>query len=308
MKVLITGANGFVGTKLISTLSSIEGWEITATGREADTQLKCSYVQCDLTYYNFVVEMLQELKPDFIFHLAGMIPGVRDNFEDKMISANLVTSLNLLEAISRILPTCRILMMGTAAEYGRIAEKENPIAEDFICRPEGHYALSKYWMSKASLDYYQRKKIDVIIARCFNVIGPGISQDNVAGAFLMKAKNAILEGNRTVKMGNLSAIRDYLDVRDLCRLLILLMQKGEGGEIYNVGSGVGVSTLTIIEKLADCFEEKIVVESDSVITQKKIDVPVVIADISKLKEKIDFTREFSLETSIYDMFHSEVER
>lgn len=214
---LVTGGAGFIGTALCRHLDSV-GASFTGIGRQEFIRLK---------------SLLLRYKPRVIFHLAG--GRVDDPL--KMATANILTTIDLFETC-RLIPQYhpRVIVVGSAAEYGNRPSISHPILENSPADPTSLYGWVKLMETETAL-HYSRLGEDVVVARLFNILGPGIPDSMVAGKFAREI--TALENRASPKafrVGDLGGARDFLDIRDVCKALHILSDKGKSGEIYNICS------------------------------------------------------------------------
>ena len=261
--VIITGANGFCGKHLAKRLISdgvekVYGADITLQPTNLDTLTE--YYKVDMTDAGQVSKMLLAVRPDFIFHLAGLYHGsVHD-----MYSVNVIGTLNLLENVRMYSPDCCMLSVGSAAEYGDLPQSAMPISEVQVCKPSGPHGISKYAATLASLDYAKRYRLKVAVARPFNIIGAGVPPTLVIGAILERIKK-LLDNNAkdlTVRVGNLDTKRDFIAMDDVINAYIDIMKAKCWGEIFNICSGNPCSIRSILSILLSYSGRSINLEVD----------------------------------------------
>jgi len=241
--ILITGIRGFTGLQLYKTLkekglTSIIGvsQSLFGPGRR--------YLPVDLQDTGKVEELLKAVQPDTIYHLVGQIRG--ENTPD-LVRVNVITTVNILEVVSRICPRSKVLIIGSAAEYGPHPSLKF-LREDTPCQPSGSYGLSKKLQTDIALHFHRVRGIHVIIARPFNLLGPNLPNGLVARDLTQRIKNLSPE-ERTLPVQGMDSIRDFLDVRDAVSAYIQLMEKGEAGKVYNICSGVGRTIEEVAKQL-----------------------------------------------------------
>lgn len=236
--ILITGSNGFIGARLTSILSdtfpkvTIRGVDRVACSDGPET------VVVNLLEPESASRIIEEIKPDYIFHLAGTI-YTRD-FQELYLG-NVITTINIMEGVKKAGTQCRIVIPGSAAEYGLVPVTDLPITEEQMPNPIVPYGVAKVWQTTIAR-YYASLGIEVVIGRLFNIIGPGAPEGLSVGAFAKQLRE-IKRGELPAKIlvGNLKPKRDFIDIVDACRGLIAIATKGKNGEIYNVCSGRSVS-------------------------------------------------------------------
>jgi nucleoside-diphosphate-sugar epimerase len=278
-EVLITGASGFTGTVLLRRLRD-ENVSTNSAGHGV------------LQNVDSIRSVLRDCKPQWIFHLAGKLKGTAAQLFD----ANLRTTIHLLEAAAEVVPSARVLLIGSAAEYGTPVN-DSPISEEHPCRPLGPYGISKYAMTLAGLDFAKRTKLQVNIARSFNLIGPGMPSTLLLGAILDRLQKAIETGADTIKVGDISAERDFIDVRDAVEAYLQIMKSDLNGQVVNVCSGIGTSIGDVVQSALKHSPRLICHEYDPKLGSGG--AKSVVGNPMKL-QSLGFSAHYSLETSIAD--------
>lgn len=293
--ILITGGTGFVGSHLVEELlhQGFENIFVTNYGPESGhvgTLLPSErIVPLNLTDREAVYALLQRLQPQAIFHLAS-IAVVGDSFEKaaKIFQNNISLQLNLFDAVKEVSSHTRILTVGSGAEYGMIQpgmtqpQETVQITEDFPLQPINPYAVSKVTQDLLGLSYFLSYGLDIVRTRPFNHTGERQTSDFAIPAFAKQIVQFERGELEKLSVGNLEGIRDFTDVKDVVKAYILLMEKGEAGEVYNIGSGQGYSMRKILDMMIELSGRPISVEIDPQ-KMRPLDVPVVIADYRKLK-------------------------
>ena len=304
--ILITGITGFTGFYLVEYLEEIKkNVNIIGIGRHApNNEYNYEFIKCNLLNSDNIKDIAKEVKPDYVFHLAGL---TRSNNLKLLYDVNVIGSINLLEALKAIkeLVNPKILIVGSSAEYGIVKENELPISESNHLRPITHYGVSKVSQDLLGYKYYANYDLKIIRVRPFNLIGSGQSADFVCSAFA-KQINKIEKENIKPEMfvGNLEPKRDFIDVRDAVEAYWKVLQTGNYGEVYNIGSGRSHSIKKALNILLSMTNRNIVVKTD-IKKLKKSDVPNQVSDISKIKRDIGWEPEISLEKSLKDMLDYE---
>jgi len=301
MKAFIIGAAGFVGKHLIDHLRDDRKWSISVS-KLPHEQLDARDVEMldlDILDSNAVIRALQSVDADYVFHLAAQSsvgfswkePGVT-------IDVNIKGTVNILEALREVEPPPRILLIGSGEEYGHVLPREIPIREDTILRPSNIYAATKACQSMLGKVYADAYGLDIIVARVFNHIGPGQSPAFVTSDFCKQVAE-IEAGLRepVIRVGNLSARRDFTDVHDIVRAYGLLIEHGKKGEVYNVGSGKTVSIDELLQMIIKLARVKITVETDEG-KFRPVDVPMIMPDIEKLQEVTGWRTVRSLDDTV----------
>jgi GDP-4-dehydro-6-deoxy-D-mannose reductase len=300
---LILGAAGFVGGYAIRQLAA-DGAEVHAAMRPAeqlspDLAALCTQHTLDLLDADAVHDLLHGIKPDRILHLAAQSSvAVSWKQPQQTAEVNIIGTLNLLEA-ARTLPIMpRILLVGSGEEYG--APAQNPVREEMPLHPANIYAATKAAAEQFAAVYYKAYHLPVICVRAFNHIGPMQREIFVTADFCKQAAE-IEAGLRepVIRTGNLSAKRDFTDVRDIVRAYALLLECGRAGEIYNVGSGNAVMISDILSQIQQLCHVPFRIETDPA-KLRPVDVPVIAADIAKLQAHTGWTPEIPLAQTLAD--------
>lgn len=275
-KVLITGAHGFTAQALKKELA---GTDFVLTDRKASEGI----LECELTEYTPTRALIESVRPGQVYHLAGSYSG---DF-DQDLSANVFATRNLLEAVRDIGLTCRVLLIGSAAEYG-IPDSSSAVPETAPLRPLTNYGLTKEFQTLL-MDFYVRcYHSDIVMARTFNLTGPGISPRLFPGHIQEEMDRYAKGEQKIITTGNLDAERDYLDVHEAVRLYRLIMERGESGEVYNVGSGVPVRMRELLYTWLDARSIPRDSVRERVVSEKGVAHPFSIyADISKVRNRIE---------------------
>lgn len=291
---LITGAGGFSARHLTKRLRAAGKSRICGIGRAASVingHLD-SYAACDLRDKNSVAKAIRELRPTRVFHLAGQAKGEPGD----LYSINVVGTVLLIEALQEYCPEVEMLLIGSAAEYGSVDPLHLPIKEDQPCRPDGPYGISKHAMTMIGIDCFKRRGMKIVVARPFNIIGPGISEDFLVGALLKRIRLSIESGNGApVKVGNIDTERDFISVEDTVDAYISMMSGGFWGEVFNVCSGVPVSVGTVMDMLAAIAGVPIRFEVDTSLVRPQ-DVRVSYGSHQKATQSFGFRPKLTLES------------
>ena len=302
-RALIIGAAGFVGSYLIDHIQKHCVWSIVVTKMPQET-MACPGVDiCDLDILapEAIEWLLEEQRPDYIFHLAAQ-SSVAVSWKNPglTVDVNVKGSLNVLDAVRKLDYKPRVLLIGSGEEYGHVRENEVPVQEDNVLRPGNIYAATKACQNMIGAIYAQAYGMDVMMVRAFNHVGPNQSPIFVVADFC-KQTAEIEAGLKepVIKVGNLSARRDFSDVRDVVRAYVELMEKGKAGETYNVGSGNAVEIRKILDMILCRSKKEIRVEVEPS-RMRPVDVPVIEADISKLKTCTGWEQKITLEETIQD--------
>ena len=300
-KALIIGAAGFVGNYLIDHIQKNCIWSIVVTKMPQEKIEKTGIEIRDLNILEpeRIKELLEDVRPDYIFHLAAQSSvGLSWKNPGLTVDVNIKGSLNVLDAIRDLDYQPRVLLIGSGEEYGYVKPGEVPIPEDNVLRPGNVYAATKACQNMLGKIYSQAYGMDVMMVRAFNHVGPSQAPLFVVADFCKQAAE-IEKGLRepVIHVGNLSARRDFSDVRDVVRAYTLLMEHGAAGETYNVGSGKAIAIREILDIILAQAKVPIEVQVDQA-RLRPVDVPVNEADVSKLEACTGWKREIPLEQTI----------
>lgn len=280
MRTLVTGALGFSAHYLIKLISleTEPGLYLTDRSLEKSRDI----LDCDLTEKSQVEDLIGKVKPERIYHLAGSFT----NNYDLDYPVNCLATKNILDALLKLKIACRVLLVGSAAEYGFINARDNPIAEDYPLKPARIHGLTKVYQTYLMDFYCKVHQMDIVMARTFNLFDDSarISRLLFVGKIYEQIEK-IKKGELTkISVGNLEARRDYIDVREAVKYYQKIMERGLPGEVYNVGSGKSVKMrdfLGLILKKAG-LDMRVVDELPG--AQDKTDIPEIYADLRKIKE------------------------
>lgn len=307
MKALITGIAGFAGSHLAEYLLAHTDLEVCGVIHRRDENIahlrdRLTLFQGDLRDYDFVSAILAQARPDFIFHLAAQsfVPASwRDPWDT--LESNIRTTLNILESVVALGLKPRILIVGSADEYGLVSQDELPISEDTPLRPYSPYAVSKIAQDMLGYQYYVSHKLPIVRVRPFNHIGPRQSEAFVAADFAKQIAEAELGLRQpAIKVGNLEAKRDFSDVRDIVRGYDLALTRGEPGEVYNLGAEQALSIRELLDRLLGMSAIPLEVEQEPA-RLRPSDVPIVVSDCAKIRKQTGWRPQISIEQSLRDV-------
>ncbi|MEO7503180.1 MAG: NAD-dependent epimerase/dehydratase family protein [Gemmatimonadaceae bacterium] len=259
-RVLVTGAAGFVARHLAARLreeapDTIVGADVRDTPAGAFDES----IRADLTSNVAMQRVVKAVQPDLIFHLAGAINGSDDLLE----ASNLGTSQNLIDAVRDFAPSAAVVLVGSAAEYGAVPLDQQPVTETFIGAPQTAYGRAKSAVSRLAVRA-AAEGMDVKLARPFNLVGPGVPTTLMIGGVAARLRAALAGAPpRTIRVGNLNGVRDYVSVEDVADGLVRVSRRGRSGEAYNLCSGVGRRIGDIIASMISLTGETILLDADA---------------------------------------------
>ncbi|MBX3086641.1 MAG: GDP-mannose 4,6-dehydratase [Anaerolineae bacterium] len=308
MNVLITGAGGFVGKHLLTYLRQHSAPTLHGTVLD-NTQLEsvvhdtsCQWWVLDLRDPQAVRDLLEHIQPDQIFHLAGQAYVPR-SFEDpwETLDNNIRGTLNLLMAIHELKLSTRFLNVGSAEIYGPASADKLPLTEDSAFIPGSPYSVSKIAQDMLAYQYFNAYKLHTIRVRPFNHIGTGQNMRFAASDWASQIAEAEI-GKRepVVYVGNLSAARDFTDVRDVVRAYSMAVERGQAGDVFNVCSGKPRTMQSILDILVGLSRVKIDVRVDQE-RFRPVDIPSLYGDYSHLHQRTGWQPEISIEQTLNDV-------
>lgn len=247
-------------------------------------------------------EIVAESRPTWIVHLAAQA-FVPTAFADPMgtLVNNIAGQVNLSEAVLAMDLRPRMLVICSNEEYGIVAPEELPVKETAPFRPTNPYAVSKVAQDMLGYQYFVSHGLPIVRVRPFNHLGPGQSDRFVSSAFARQIAEAEAGLREPVlSVGNLTAERDFSDVRDIVRAYKLALEQGEPGEVYNLGSERAVSIQQLLDLMVSKSRVPLRVETDPALF-RPVDVPRIEADCSKFRSLTGWRAEIPLEQTVVDI-------
>jgi GDP-4-dehydro-6-deoxy-D-mannose reductase len=311
LRILITGITGFVGSHLAEYALARGDVEVFGTVRWRSRLDNVEHIEDDITMLDCDLrdnvatrKVLQEVKPDYIFHLAAQ-SFVPTSWiaPAETLTTNINSQLNLLEGIRDLGLDSRIQVAGSSEEYGLVFEHEAPIKEDNPLRPLSPYAVSKVAQDFLAYQYHQSYGIFAVRTRAFNHTGPRRGHVFVSSNFSRQVAQ-IEKGKKeaVIEVGNLEARRDFSDVRDIVRGYWLALEKGKPGEVYNIGSGRAITIQELLDLILSLSNIDIEVRQMPE-RMRPSDVELLVTDYSKFNRATGWKPEIPLEKTIEDLLN-----
>ena len=272
--VLITGANGALGKALSTHLKSNKDYKVITVGR----QHGCTDYVFDIFDEIKLESCLVETCPQVIFHL---VASYSKDFEESY-KINVDGTKKLLDLVKAERSSARVVLIGSAAEYGIVENDDNPIKEDFRLRPVTVYGLTKSWQTML-MHFYRLQNVDVVLARIFNLYGDGVSPHLLAGNLLKQIKDYKNNNITKIVTGDLSQVRDFISIEEASKQLECIALEGKSGEIYHVATGTPMKAREFALKIlkANGVDEEILLEEKQ--SHLVPSVEMIYADMSKSK-------------------------
>lgn len=307
MRALITGINGFVAGHLTEHLLAKGGWEVWGLTRSGTITLPqlaehVRPIRADLSNVAAVQQALAQVQPQVIFHLAGQ-PFVPEAFRDPAgtFHTNVINQVHLFLALIEQRLTTRFLSVGSSDIYGVVRPDDLPIDEETALRPANPYAVSKAAQDLLAFQYSISHQLDVVRVRPFNHIGPRQNERFVSASFAEQI--ACIEAGLQpplIKVGNLTAQRDFTDVRDIVRAYVQIVESGESGQVYNIGSGNPIMIRALLDTLRDFSTVPIDIQTDPE-RMRPVDVPLIVCDAGRLHACTGWQPQISIQQTLHDI-------
>lgn len=312
-RYLITGFSGFVSRHFLEYLEMLErpvsilGVDINDPdfGLDRLSHVQSDFVKMDLLDREGLEKIIFQFQPNYILHLASY-SSVAFSWQNpvKSFQNNTNIFLNLLEAVHSVNSGIRILSVGSSEEYGDLAGSNAIFHEEDALNPISPYAVARVSQEMLSKVYVKGYGLDIVMTRSFNHIGPGQKETFVIASFAKRLVEMKKSGASSCKLqtGDISLIRDFVDVRDVVRAYDGLFKKGRRGDIYNICKGVGNSLAEIIQQMASILEMQVFTEID----EKRIrpsDNKVIIGSNEKIRRDIGWAPEISMQRSLEDVIN-----
>lgn len=308
-RILITGVAGFVGSYLVERCCARypEAEVFGLYNRKVPQPISATLtpmipLRADITRAEQVRRALAEARPDIVFHLAAQ-SSVAASWSDpvQVLSVNAIGTLHLLGAARSECPKTRIVLVGSGEEYGAVRPHENPIREECPLRPISPYAVSKAAQDLYGYQYFFAYGLPIVRIRAFAHFGPRQSDAFVLSSFARQI--ALIEAGKAepvILVGNLQAKRDFLPVEDVCAAYLAVAERGQPGEVYNVGSGKARSIGEILDLLLTFAKVPIRVREDPA-RMRPVDIPILEADISRIQTHTSWKPAVPFESALNEM-------
>jgi GDP-4-dehydro-6-deoxy-D-mannose reductase len=316
MRVLITGITGFAGSHLADFLLAKGDVEVFGTYRWRSRMDNISHlldriqlIECDLRDATAVRKAVNEAKPERIFHLAAQsfVPSSW-NAPAETFQTNVLSTINLLETIKETFPETILQIACSSEEYGMVYPDEVPIKETNPLRPLSPYGVSKVAQDLLGYQYHQSYGIRTTRTRGFNHTGPRRGDVFVTSNFAKQlAMIKLGKQEPVIKVGNLEAKRDFTDVRDMVRGYWEATEKGQIGDVYNLGSGETRTIQSVLELLISISGLKASVQQETS-RMRPSDVPVLLANTSKFEKQTGWKPMIPFKQTMEDLYQYWVDR
>jgi GDP-4-dehydro-6-deoxy-D-mannose reductase len=310
MKALITGITGFAGSHLAEYLLA-EHPEVEVYGtfrwrsrmdnvEHLDRKIKL--VEADLRDYTSMHRAVEMSRPDIVFHLAAQsfVPSSW-TAPNETLTTNVSGQTNLFEAIRALRLDPVVQIACSSEQYGLVLPDEVPIKETNPLRPLSPYAVSKVAQDYLGYQYFQSYGLRAVRTRGFNHTGPRRGHVFVTSNFCSQVA-AIELGLQepVIRVGNIEAIRDFTDVRDMVRAYWLAVTKAQPGEVYNIATGSGIRISEMLDRLLALARVEVKVEVDPA-RLRPSDVEILIGDSSKFRADTGWEPRIPFDQTLRDL-------
>ncbi|MHA1916678.1 MAG: GDP-mannose 4,6-dehydratase [Promethearchaeota archaeon] len=333
-KLLITGANGFIGSHLVD-FCLVKNCEIFAIERPNQkyqnlsqyTEGKLSFpevekheflgksihiptdnknltiLECDIQNNLLIERIIKKVDPQIIFHFAAQ-PYVMPSWEDPVntIKTNVIGTLNIFEPIKKHKLKSKVILACTSAEYGTTSELNRPLKEEDPLLAIHPYGISKIAAELLARQYFINFNIDIINVRFFNQTGIGRINDAPSDFVRRVAQIELGMADPVINVGNLNPYRDFTDIKDSTRAIWLASLKGKPGETYNICSSKKLQIRELLNLVLSFSQKEIKVVENNPLKLRKTDEDIIIGDNSKIKTQIGWQPNIPIETTLKEMF------
>lgn len=295
MKALITGSSGFIGSHLTSELEA-NGYEVV----RSDLKETKDTVAMDIMNPEMIQSVLEKHQPDVIINMAGQANvGLSWKKPQLTVQLNTVGLINILETVRAVNPKIRVIAVGSSDEYGNLKENGANVTEDISVKPITPYAISKQAQELFAQLYVRSYGMDICMIRLFNLGGPGQAKGYIISDFSSSIAEVEAGKKEFMSVGNLESARDFTHVKDACRAVRLIVEKGHTGEVYNISSGVTHKAQEVLDKLVVMAKIPVEVRQDPV-RMRPSDTPVVCGNHDKLTAHTGWQPKLGLDQILED--------
>jgi len=334
-KILITGANGFIGSYLVDFCLQ-KGYEICGVERLNQTyknlfhytngkttfsndekldffgddirlptfNKKLILLECDIKNASRMEKIINQFKPNLLFHFAAQ-PYIIPSWEDPVgtIETNVIGTINVFEPIKKNKLQTRVILACTSAEYDTSTQPNRPLKESDPLLAVHPYGISKIAAELLARQYYINFGIETINLRFFNQTGIRRVNDAPSDFVRRVAEIELEQSDPIIQVGNLNPYRDFTDIKDSINAIWLAAIEGKPGEIYNICSNKKIQIRKLLNIILSFSKEKIKVVENFPEKLRKVDEDIIIGDNSKIKEELGWQPTIPIETTLKEMFN-----
>jgi nucleoside-diphosphate-sugar epimerase len=292
---LVTGAAGFLAKYLPNVLRGRGSVRIVGADlRSAAADGYDAWHAVDFGDAAATRALVAAVAPSTVFHLVGAIHG-----DDAALrESNVKTASNVIDAVRELSPAARIVLVGSAAEYGPVASADQPVREDHARAPSGAYGRAKCGVTDLAERAAREWAMHVAVARPFNLLGAGIPDSLVAGAFIGRLRAALAGAPpREIRVGTLASVRDFIAAEDVAEGLALIAERGRAGEAYNLCSGEAHAISELLDRLLEFAAETVQVRHDGSLVRAG-EVDALIGSREKAGRELGWSPAISFDSSL----------
>ena len=300
-RTLITGVGGFTGRWLAESLRA-DGVDVFGLGRTPEnTAAVGRYYACDVADAVTLRQVVEEVRPSRVYHLAACAPSA----PAEVLHATIVDGFRnlhsaLMQTASRTGEPLRLLSIGSAAELGTAGAAQLPVGEDALCDPATAYGRAKLAVTRIVRDLPADGLVEVVSARTFNLVGPGLPEHLALGRFARQVQAVRAGDSHKILCGTLGHRRDFVDVRDAVEGYRAVMQYGRAGEIYNICRGRSHRIGDLLQTMLRLADVAPMIEESTVVPRCD-DVCDVFGDVSKTAAECGWRASLPIESSLQDL-------
>jgi GDP-4-dehydro-6-deoxy-D-mannose reductase len=311
-RIVITGFSGFVASHFLEYLYNKNyDFEIYGISRKKPTygyekykdKMAIYFREMNLMDGDQLLKFFNEIQPDYVLHLAAFSSVAYSwKYPEESFTNNCNIFLNLVNAVKQSSPNCRILSVGSSEEYGNVAHEDLPIRENQPLNPVSPYAVARVSQEQLSKVYVDAYGMNIIMTRSFNHIGPRQDERFVIPSFVKRILDIKREGQTEgeIETGDLSIIRDFVDVRDVVDAYYKLLMDGRIGEVYNICSGKGIMLSKVVEIIADEVGINVKTKKNPEFVRPN-DNREIVGTAYKIETELGWKRKWKLRETIKDM-------
>lgn len=311
-KILITGVAGFVATHFVEYLYKekldyeICGIDINVPKfnyEQFADKIKISFKHADMADIQALHDIISQFRPDYVLHLASFSSVAYSwKYPSTSFMNNCNIFLNLVSVVKEVCPECRILSVGSSEEYGNVAHEDLPIRENQNMAPLSPYAVARVSQEMLSKIFVEAYGMDIIMTRSFNHIGQRQDERFVVPSFIRRILN-IKESNKNegeIETGDISIIRDFVDVRDVVKAYYMLLTQGTKGEVYNICSGKGITLKELVEMIAEEVGVSVIPKINPEFVRPN-DNKEIVGSAYKIESELGWKRKYKFKDTVEDM-------
>lgn len=295
MKALVIGSEGFIGNHLCNEFSN-NGYEVI----RCDIKGTECVVPMDIMEIDSILKVLDKYKPDFVINMAGQANvGLSWKEPQKTVQLNTIGLINLIEAVRIVNPYIRVVTVGSSDEYGNLEDRGRNVTEETPINPITPYAISKQAQELFAKIYNKSYKMNICMVRLFNLGGAGQMKGYIIADFSSEIAEIETGKREYMSVGNLRSARDFTHVKDACRAIRLVAERGYANEIYNIASGKTYRVQEILDRLTGMARVPIEIRQDMT-RMRPSDTPVVCGNHDKLTCHTGWEPELAIEDILSD--------